>query len=195
MVAGALSIALVSYSISMKVSAERKAVERIVRENTVLTAELERLDAELRVRMRLPQLERWNSQVLGLRPIAATQFLGDPLLLADYGTPLAEAPPPTLAIARDLPAPAAPPAAAITRVSAPAPTPAPVPQPAVASSPKAPPAPVQTAEQASPGLDAALVAAIEALAAEARQPKLTTVAMERSAPPAQFGGIAPPGAP
>lgn len=183
MVAGALSVALASYTISLKVSAERKAAEALARENRLLSADIERLGAELRVRMRLPQLERWNSNVLGLKPIAAEQFVADPLHLAHYGTPLAGAPAqePTLAVARNLEqvAPANSRSAALTQVVASGPA-------AVAAPAVRPPKPAERAA-ASPaaGIDPALIAAVEAMAAEARQqPRLSTVALD--------GGVAPP---
>ncbi|MFA7440434.1 MAG: hypothetical protein WCZ66_05630 [Sphingomonadaceae bacterium] len=95
MVAGTLAIAVVSYSLSMKVSGERAELEQIARENHALAQDLKALDSELRVRMRLPQLQRWNDEVLGLMPISATQYLRNPLHLAAYGTdpvPVAPAP-------------------------------------------------------------------------------------------------------
>lgn len=110
MLAGTLAVALASYSISMTVSAERAAAERLRQQNVALERSLKSLEAERRVRMRLPQLERWNRDVLGLRPIDARQFLDSPLLLASYGTPVAGAPVPTLAVMRE--EPAAPPARA-----------------------------------------------------------------------------------
>ncbi len=182
MIAGALSIALLSYSVSMKVSGERAAVERLARENGALEQELSRLEAERRVRARLPQLERWNSGVLGLKPIEAGQFLHDPLQLADYGTaPVAAPQGPELAVMRDAPRVGAPLAAApalrtvAARVEAAAPRPAPK---IVASSEPA-------------GIDPDLVAAVEALAAAppARRPALTTIGLEQGA------ALRPPGLP
>lgn len=95
MVMGTLAIAVVSYSLSMKVSGERAELERLARQNSALTEDLKALESELRVRMRLPQLQRWNDEVLGLMPISATQYLRNPLHLAAYGTdpePAAPAP-------------------------------------------------------------------------------------------------------
>lgn len=86
MVAASLAIAVVSYSLSIKVSGERAEVDRIARENVALVEDLKSLEAELRVRMRLPELQRWNDDVLGLMPIKAQQYLDNPVQLAAYGT-------------------------------------------------------------------------------------------------------------
>lgn len=163
MLAGTLAVALVSYSISMAVSAERSAAERLARENATLAHELKALDAEFRVRMRLPQLERWNRDVLGLQPIEASQFLDSPLLLASYGMPAPAAAgtaAPVPAVVRDAPA-------------------------AVASSP--PQIRTVVADRAPPpavAIDPALLAAVAALAdapgpAPQARPQLTTVALDR----------------
>jgi hypothetical protein len=73
---------------------------------------LKALDAELRVRMRMPQLQRWNDSVLGLVPISATQYLANPVQLASYGTAPAAPQQPRVQLAvRDLPAAQAPSAA------------------------------------------------------------------------------------
>lgn len=167
MLAGTLAVALVSYSISMSVSAERSAAERLARENAALSRELRALDAEFRVRMRLPQLERWNREVLGLRPIEASQFLDSPLLLASYGTPPMGAPAPQPALARDMPAPVADE------------------RPLVRTAVVEERSPVRTAaadkgKPAAAGLDPELLAAVAALAdapAAPRQPQLTAVVM------------------
>lgn len=136
LVAGTIAVAVTSYSLSLKVAAERRDMEKLARQNTALESDLKALDAELRVRMRMPQLQRWNDTVLGMVPISATQYLGSPLQLADYGKPPETAPQPRVQLAvrdiaparpamtapllvkADLPVAAAP--AAIQRVSAPA---------------------------------------------------------------------------
>jgi hypothetical protein len=147
LLAGTLMVAVVSSSISLRVSAERTRAEKIARANAALAADLKGLEAELRVRMRLPQLERWNADILGLRPIEASQFLASPILLASYGSgPLAEAP--ALALH-----PAPPAAPAVLRTAA-LPTPHPAGKPSSAALP-APPA---------QRLDPLLVAAVDELA-------------------------------
>ena len=109
LVAGTIAVAVTSYSLSLQVASERREVERLARQNRSLQADLKALDAELRVRMRMPQLQRWNDSVLGLVPISATQYLGDPVQLAAYGTaPAAPAQPRVQLAVRDLPAAEAP---------------------------------------------------------------------------------------
>lgn len=107
MVAGTLSAALGGYALSHAVAAERRAVERLAAENRALAGTVRALDAELRVRMRLPQLQRWNDGILGLKPIAAAQQLGSPLLVARYLLPETEAPPAPVPAVLAGPAPAA----------------------------------------------------------------------------------------
>jgi hypothetical protein len=152
LVAGTVAIAVTSYSLSLKVAAERRAVERLARTNVALTSDLKALEAELRVRMRMPQLQRWNDSVLGLVPISASQYLSRPVQLAAYGTaPEAQAFPRAQLAVRDI-APAAPagqPRALLVSTPA-APRAAP---PAIASARPEPeaapaPAPVQVASAA-----------------------------------------------
>ncbi len=88
LIAGTLAVALTSYSLSLKVSSERRETDRIARQNRALESELKAMDAELRVRMRLPQLQRWNDTILGMVPISASQYLANPVHLANYGKPL-----------------------------------------------------------------------------------------------------------
>lgn len=112
LVVATLAVCIFSYSLSMKVATERREVESLARQNHTLSAQLKSLDAELRVRMRLPQLQRWNDQVLGMVPISASQFLPDPLQLASYAAPPAEPQPQVQFAVRDLAPVAEPPAAA-----------------------------------------------------------------------------------
>lgn len=81
-----MAAALTSYMVSTKVSGERAEVEALQRKNAAITSELKALDAELRVRSRLPQLQRWNDEVLGLMPISAQQYLNVPAQLAAFGS-------------------------------------------------------------------------------------------------------------
>jgi hypothetical protein len=104
LVAGTIAVAVTSYSLSLQVASERRDVERLARQNRSLQADLKALDAELRVRMRMPQLQRWNDSVLGLVPISATQYLAEPVQLAAYGTAPAAPQLPRVQLAvRDLP--------------------------------------------------------------------------------------------
>lgn len=105
LMAGTIAVALTSYTLSLHVAAERRAMERLAARNAALRSDLKALDAELRVRMRMPQLQRWNDSVLGLVPISATQYLGSPVQLAAYGrAPEAPALPRVQLAVRDLPA-------------------------------------------------------------------------------------------
>ncbi|MCG2840481.1 hypothetical protein L6Q21_05750 [Sandaracinobacter sp. RS1-74] len=88
LVAGTIAVAVTSYSLSLKVANERREMEKVARQNNALASELKALDAELRVRMRMPQLQRWNDNVLGLVPISAGQYLENPVRLTSYGKPL-----------------------------------------------------------------------------------------------------------
>lgn len=109
LVAGTIAVAVTSYTLSLQVAAERRAMERLAGQNAALQSDLKALDAELRVRMRMPQLQRWNDSVLGLVPISATQYLAEPVQLAAYGkAPEAPALPRVQLAVRDLPAVPAP---------------------------------------------------------------------------------------
>lgn len=131
MLAMTMAVAVGGYTVSLKASAERSAVERLRVKIAEERAEIRSLQAELRVRMRMPQLQRWNDEVLALQPIASRQFVGDPVRLASFG----RAPAPhgageaqvQLAVAQAPAAPAAPaPAPVVTAaVEAPMPTPRP----------------------------------------------------------------------
>jgi hypothetical protein len=121
LIAGTLAVALTSYSLSLKVSSERRETDRLARQNSALESELKAMDAELRVRMRMPQLQRWNDDILGMVPISASQYLSNPVHLANYGKPLPGDVPalPSVQLAvRDVPL--APSAAQPMLVSAPA---------------------------------------------------------------------------
>jgi hypothetical protein len=120
-VAGTIAVAVTSYTLSLQVASERRDMERLAQQNRALEADLKALDAELRVRMRMPQLQRWNDSVLGLVPISATQYLSQPVQLAAYGTaPAAPALPRVQLAVRDLAPDAKPSAAGPVLVSAPA---------------------------------------------------------------------------
>ncbi len=108
LIAAALASAMGCYTISLRASAERAGIDaarqRIARD----TADIRLLQAELRTRARLPELERWNEQVLALAPPRAEQLLGSPVLLASYAAPAApHAPVEVAAVVRNAPAPIA----------------------------------------------------------------------------------------
>jgi hypothetical protein len=157
MVAGTVAVVLTSYSLSLKVSGERAAVEMLARENRALAADVKTLDAELRVRMRLPQLQRWNDDVLGLMPITAEQYLDNPVRLAAYGSAV-QAPPPKVQLAiRDAAPMAARPEPRLVSAERPAPRAIEAPRPAEAIARPLPD---------SLPIDPLLVAAVEAAASE-----------------------------
>lgn len=78
--------ALAFYTISLKVSAERSAVIDLQKKITRDTNEIRQLEAELRTRASLPQLQRWNDDVLALTPASAKQYAHNPVQLAAYAT-------------------------------------------------------------------------------------------------------------
>jgi hypothetical protein len=170
MVAGTLAVALASYSLSLQVASERRELERLERRTGALARELKALDSELRVRMRMPQLQRWNDDVLGLTPISATQYVADPAALASYGTPPAGNPTVHLAIE--------------DRGLAPAPAPRLVAAPAQASRPPAAGLVAGGEAAARLPLDPLLVAAVEDAVRRAERPPLAPA-------PVGFGGGAP----
>ena len=94
MLSGGVALAMVlgCYTISLKVSGERKAVDDL---RTAIARDqrgIRTLQAELRTRGRLPELQRWNDEVLALAAPAAAQLVRDPVQLASFGTQTPAAP-------------------------------------------------------------------------------------------------------
>jgi len=111
LIAAAMASAMGCYAISLRASAERARIDagrvRIARD----AADIRLLQAELRTRARLPELQRWNEQVLALAPPRAEQLLHNPRLLAGYAPPAptpVRAPVELAAVVRDAPAPVEP---------------------------------------------------------------------------------------
>ncbi len=109
LVAAAMASAMGCYAISLRASSERAAIDagrqRIARD----TADIRLLQAELRTRARLPELQRWNEQVLALASPRAEQLLANPVMLASYAAlPAVHAPVEVAAVVRDAPALVAP---------------------------------------------------------------------------------------
>src|SRR3546814_2507985 len=75
MIAVMTSFALAFYMISLKVSAERSAVERLERRIASSMMSIRQLQSELGTRERLPQIEKWNAEVLALSAPKAGQYL------------------------------------------------------------------------------------------------------------------------
>jgi hypothetical protein len=95
-----------SYTVNLKVSAERTAVERLRRQLVADTRGLRDLQAELRTRARLPQMQRWNDDVLQMSAPAAGQYLRTPVQLAGFAAPEAAVVPVTQAVTRTVTPPA-----------------------------------------------------------------------------------------
>lgn len=81
---GVIASALAFYSVSLHVSTERSAVERLRRGNAKLVGDIRQLRSELGTRARLPQLERWNASVLALGAPKAGQYLDGAVELAAF---------------------------------------------------------------------------------------------------------------
>jgi hypothetical protein len=122
----AIGVAIGGYSINLRVSAERQAVTRLHAELAADARDIRMLQAELRTRARLPELQRWNDEVfpqLSAQGVAMTapqaaQFLRSPVQLASYvqGAPTVPAAPrASLAIAP--PAPVAAPAPMVVQTA------------------------------------------------------------------------------
>ena len=156
----ALAMVLGCYSVSIKVSGERKAVDDL---RTAIARDvrgIRTLQAELRTRARLPELQRWNDEVLALSAPTAGQFVRDPVQLIGFSAqrPEPSAPDMRYALAR---VPVAPPAAVVV-ASVEAPAAAPAPRLVVANAPSTlPPAEriAMPAVTASLDLDAAVTGA------------------------------------
>lgn len=80
-----MAAALGCYTINLKVSSERAAVEGLRRQLVADARDMRNLQAELRTRARLPDMQRWNDNVLLMSAPVAGQFLRSPVQLASYG--------------------------------------------------------------------------------------------------------------
>lgn len=177
LIGAALASAMVCYTISLKVSAERAAVERTRGKIAVDLADIRLLQAELRTRARLPELQRWNEQVLALTPPKAEQFLGNPVMLASFAVEPARPAAPAVQLAAVIRAPTAVPMAAPSPVRQVAYS---VPVPSAVVAEASPPSrvavaavtrsrPAEVAQRSTDlGLDSALAASIDAAAAAER---------------------------
>lgn len=84
LVMGTILVAIGGYTISSRVAAERQELAGIARTNAALSREVEALQTEWRVRMRLPQLQKWNDGVMRMQPASASQLLSSPVELAIF---------------------------------------------------------------------------------------------------------------
>ena len=109
----ALAMVLGCYTVSLKVSGERKAVEDLRGKIAGDLRGIRTLQAELRTRSRMPELQRWNDEVLAMAAPVAGQFARDPMQLASFVAQKPEASLPAAPAVRyalaEAPAPAASP--------------------------------------------------------------------------------------
>ncbi len=114
MIGGAMTLAIMlgCYSVSLKVSGERKAVDDLRGQIASDMRGIRTLQAEYRTRARPSELQRWNDEALGLQAAAPMQFVRDPVELAAFEA-RSEAPVARYAVAT-APAPAPAP---VTRVA------------------------------------------------------------------------------
>lgn len=111
LIAGVMSSALAFYMVSLRVSAERAAVAKLERRIASNMMTIRHLQSELGTRERLPQLERWNSDVLALSAPKAGQYLDGAVELAafanDQGQAMQARMQPAIATGDQAPQPAA----------------------------------------------------------------------------------------
>lgn len=86
LIAGVMSSALAFYMVSLRVASERSAVEKLERRIASNMMNIRQLQGELGTRERLPQLERWNADVLALSAPKAGQYLDGAVELAAFAT-------------------------------------------------------------------------------------------------------------
>lgn len=142
--------------ITTKAAAERRTVTRLNIELVENTVRIRELEAELRTRAGMPELQRWNDAVFQLSAPQGAQILQSPVQLASFAAKPETAPAapsvqyaitrPGLPGAAPLPTrpPAPPSGGRVVNVSFPAAAPAltPPPAPALADTPDTPEAPV-----------------------------------------------------
>lgn len=80
-----MAAAIGSYTVNLRVSAERTAVDKLRNRLVADAREIRTLQAELRTRARFPEMQRWNDGVFQMSSPAAGQYLRSPLQLASYG--------------------------------------------------------------------------------------------------------------
>ncbi len=122
-----VAVAIGGYSVSLRVASERTAVERLHVQPATDARDVRMLQAELRMRARLPELQRWNDEVfpamsaqgVAMAAPQAAQFLRSPLQLASYvaGTQPASPAAPRPSYAVTAPTPSATPPAAVVLAS------------------------------------------------------------------------------
>lgn len=88
-VAGVAVAALGCYLVSQRVSTERTELAKVERRILAAKRDIRQLEVEIQTRARLPQLERWNADVLALSAPRAAQFVENEVQLASWNTPKA----------------------------------------------------------------------------------------------------------
>ncbi|SFS11395.1 hypothetical protein [Sphingomonas jatrophae] len=100
-VAAVAVAALGCYIVTQRVAGERAQLTKVERAILYARRDIRRLETEIDTRSRLPQLERWNQEVLALSAPTASQFVGGEVQLASLNRPAplpvdpALAPPPS----------------------------------------------------------------------------------------------------
>ncbi len=117
-----LGTAIASYTVNLHVAGERAAVRQLRADLGAQTRQVLSLQAELRTRARLPEMQRWNDNVFKMAAPSATQFLRSPVQLASFVAPAA--PPPVQYAVATAPADAAPEVASVVVRTGYAPPPA-----------------------------------------------------------------------
>jgi hypothetical protein len=80
-----MAAAIGSYTVNLRVSAERSAVEKLQRQLVADAREIRTLQVELRTRARFPEMQRWNDGVFQMSAPSAGQYLRNPVQLASFG--------------------------------------------------------------------------------------------------------------
>ena len=94
-----LAILVACYTVSLKASGERKAVDDLRVQIAGDLRGIRTLQAEFRTRARPSELQRWNDEVLGLQAATTLQFVRDPMQLAAFETHTPALPVPRYAVA------------------------------------------------------------------------------------------------
>jgi len=85
-VAAVATAAVSLYLVSLRVAAERGALEDVDRQILLTRSDIRRLQTELGTRASMRQLERWNGDVLSLSAPTAAQYMHDGHQLIAYAT-------------------------------------------------------------------------------------------------------------
>uniref|UniRef100_UPI0012E1FA0F hypothetical protein n=1 Tax=Sandarakinorhabdus oryzae TaxID=2675220 RepID=UPI0012E1FA0F len=91
-IAGTTTVVAAAQVITTRAAAERRAVTRLNIELVENTVRVRELEAELRTRAGLPELQRWNDAVFQMSAPSGGQILRSPVQLASFAA-RPEAPP------------------------------------------------------------------------------------------------------